>query len=53
MDALKTPEMKISIAKAFAEDGRLTIICAAERLTPAAVGNLDIEGLAVVGDMES
>ena len=52
MDVLKTPEMKISIAKAFAVESRLTIIRSEERQILGAIGVLDIEGLAVNGDME-
>ena len=52
MDVLKTTEMKISIAKAFAVKSRLTIIRSEERQILAAIGVLDIEGLAVNGDME-
>ena len=52
MDVLKTPEMKISIAKAFAVESWLTIIRSEEGQILAAIGVLDIEGLAVNGDME-
>jgi hypothetical protein len=42
MDTLKTPEMKICIADAFARDSRLTIIRSEERQTLAAIGALDV-----------
>ena len=42
MDSLKTPEMKICIADAFARDSRLTIIRSEERQTLAAITVLNI-----------
>ena len=47
MDSLKTPEMKICIADAFARDSRLTIIRSEERQTLAAITGLNIVGLSV------
>ena len=48
MDTLKTPEMKICIADAFARDSRLTIIRSEERQTLAAIMGLNIVGLSVI-----
>ena len=52
MSTLKTPEMKICIADAFARDSRLTIIRSEERQTLAAIGGLNIEGLPVIDGIE-
>ena len=52
MDTLKTPEMKICIADAFARDSRLTIIRSEERQTLAAIRGLNIEGLSVIDGIE-
>ena len=52
MDTLKTPEMKICIADAFARDSRLTIIRSEERQTLAAIGGMNIEGLSIIDGIE-
>ena len=48
MDALKTPEMKISIANAFARDSRFAIIRSAERQEQAGLGALEDLALAIM-----
>ena len=53
MDTLKTPEMKICIADAFARDSRLTIIRSEERQKLAAIGGMNIEGLSVIDGVEN
>ena len=52
METLKTPEMKICIADAFARDSHLTIIRCEERQTLAAIRGLNIEGLSVIDGIE-
>ena len=52
MDTLKTPEMKICIADAFARDSRLTIIRSEERQTLTAIGGTNIEGLPIIDGIE-
>ena len=47
MDTLKTPEMKICIADAFARDSCFAVIRSTDRQALVALGGLNLEGIAL------